>query len=62
MPQSNKICILVLCVNADAAKKFRIIIPLGDFIDDLKTTVYAYVGINVCWKFARLAAANANEN
>jgi hypothetical protein len=49
-------------VNADAAKKLGIVIPLGDFVDDLKTAVYTYIRINVRWKFAQFAAANANEN
>jgi hypothetical protein len=49
-------------VNADAAKKFRIGIPLGDFVENLKAAVYTYVGIDVRWKFAQLTAANTNEN
>jgi hypothetical protein len=53
--------LLGLCVNANVAKKFRIVIPLGDFVDDLKTAIYTYVGINVPWQFEPLAAHGAHE-
>ena len=58
----GSVCSLILCVNADAVEKFCIVIPLGDFFDDLKTADYAYIRINISWKFAQLAAAMANEN
>jgi hypothetical protein len=61
-PKVNALTLyLVLCVNADVAKKFRIVIPLGDFVDDLKTAIYTYVGINVAWQFEPLAAHSAHE-
>jgi hypothetical protein len=51
---------LVLCVNADTAKKFRIVIQLGDLFEDLKTAIYAHIRLNVPWQFEPLAAHGAN--
>jgi hypothetical protein len=48
-------------VNANAAKKFCIVIPLGDLFDDLKTAVYAFIRVNVPWQFEPLAAHVAKE-
>ena len=48
---------LVLGVNAAPAEKFGIIIPFGDFGDDLRAAFYAGIHINVRWEFAPLAAA-----
>jgi hypothetical protein len=47
--------------ECDAAEKFGIIIPFGNFGDDLKAAFYAHIHINVRWEFAPLVAAYAND-